>query len=72
MAGAGAAYLIDKGYVIFPVKGSVDKHGKLLVENVGVSPDIEITNPPEDLMSGKDTQLERAIEEILKKLDLKK
>jgi tricorn protease len=72
MAGAGGAYLIDKGYVIFPVKVNVDKQGKLVVENVGVSPDIEITNRPEDLMSGKDAQLERAIEEILKKLDLKK
>jgi tricorn protease len=39
------------------------------VENYGVDPDIEIEYPPQDYVSGKDPQLERAIEELNKQME---
>ena len=42
---------------------------KWVVENVGVKPDIELTNNPGLMAAGRDPQLERAIEEILKMLE---
>ncbi|MCS7272620.1 MAG: PDZ domain-containing protein [Fimbriimonadales bacterium] len=39
------------------------------VENYGTDPDIEVEYAPQDYMAGRDPQLERAIEEILKQLE---
>jgi len=39
------------------------------VENYGTDPDIEVDITPQDYAAGKDTQLERAIEEILRLLE---
>ncbi len=39
------------------------------VENYGTDPDIEVDVTPQDYAAGKDTQLERAIEEILRLLE---
>ncbi len=39
------------------------------VENYGADPDIEVDITPQDYAAGKDTQLERAIEEILRLLE---
>ncbi|RLT34813.1 MAG: hypothetical protein DWI57_16130, partial [Chloroflexi bacterium] len=41
------------------------------VENYGTDPDIEVDITPQDYRAGRDTQLERAIEEILKLLETK-
>lgn len=41
------------------------------VENYGTDPDIEVDITPQDYRAGRDTQLERAIEEILKMLEAK-
>lgn len=41
------------------------------VENYGTDPDIEVDITPQDYRAGRDTQLERAIEEILKLLEAK-
>jgi len=38
------------------------------VENYGTDPDIEVDNTPQDYIRGVDTQLERAIEEVMKLL----
>jgi tricorn protease len=38
------------------------------VEGVGISPDIEVQQTPEDVIKGRDPQLERAVEEGLKAL----
>jgi C-terminal processing protease CtpA/Prc len=38
--------------------------GDWVVENHGVDPDIEVENPPHELVSGRDPQLERAIQYI--------
>jgi len=39
------------------------------IENVGVAPDIEVIITPEDRMAGRDPQLDRAIAELMKKLE---
>jgi tricorn protease len=48
----------------------VDEKGnsKWVVENVGVSPDIEIDNTPDAVWAGKDPQLDKAIEVLLNEL----
>jgi len=40
------------------------------VENEGVAPDIDIENWPKDVIAGRDTQLERAVEEAMRLLKL--
>ncbi len=39
------------------------------MENYGVDPDIEVDNPPDLVIQGRDPQLEKAIEIIMKKLE---
>ncbi|MCL4407855.1 MAG: S41 family peptidase [Thermotogae bacterium] len=39
------------------------------VENYGTDPDIEVDILPQDIMAGKDPQLDKAIEEIIKEMD---
>jgi tricorn protease len=41
------------------------------LENVGVEPDIEVEYRPEDYIAGRDPQLDRGIEEMLKKIQEK-
>jgi tricorn protease len=54
--------LVDGGSVTMPDFGMWDpKSGDWVVENHGVDPDIEVENPPHELVSGRDPQLERAI-----------
>ena len=40
-----------------------------MIENHGVDPDIEVVDDPGQLARGRDPQLERAIQEVLKALD---
>ncbi len=40
-----------------------------IVENVGVAPDIEVEQLPSEVIKGKDPQLEKAIEVVLKELE---
>ena len=40
---------------------SLVEYGFVAVENHGVDPDIEVENPPHELVAGHDPQLERAI-----------
>lgn len=46
-----------------PVKGTWD------VENYGVTPDIEVEITPRDFMSGRDPQLEKAVEVAMKQIE---
>jgi len=39
------------------------------VENEGVAPDIEVEQTPKDVMAGRDPQLEKAIQVVLKELE---
>jgi len=63
-SGAG---LIDGSFVRLPGWGCYSLDGKDL-EMTGVTPDIKVVNTFEDKISGKDPQLDRAIEEVLKDL----
>ena len=38
------------------------------VENVGISPDIEVEQTPRDVIAGRDPQLERAIQVAMEEL----
>lgn len=51
-----------------PQVGVKDENGRYL-ENHQLQPDIEVYNSPESQLRGEDTQLERAVEEMLKQLD---
>jgi len=58
--------LIDGGYITRPEFGRYDLNSKWVVENHGVQPDVVVENRPEDVVKGKDTQLDKAIEMVLK------
>ena len=59
--------LVDGSFVRLPSWGCYSLDGKDL-EITGVEPDIKIPMNFEDRINGRDPQLDRAIEEILKKL----
>jgi tricorn protease len=59
--------LVDGSSVRMPSWGCYSLEGKDLEMN-GVQPDITVINTFEDKLSGKDLQLDKAIEEILKQL----
>lgn len=61
---------IDGGSVTAPNVGFWDKDG-YRVENEGIAPDIEVDQLPQQMVDGRDPQLERAITEILKLLEEK-
>ena len=58
--------LLDGGSVNVPQFGSNAADGSWVVENVGVEPDIEVENDPRAIIAGRDPQLERAVEEVLR------
>lgn len=60
------------GYVYgIPQVGVLDSEGKYL-ENQDLIPDVIIYNTPESVMQGKDLQIEKAVEEMLKEADAAK
>jgi len=60
--------LMDGGYMTAPRGGFFDLNGRWDVENVGITPNIEVEMTPKEVMDGHDPQLERAVEEALKLL----
>jgi tricorn protease len=58
--------LMDGGYITRPEFARYDLKSEWIVENRGVQPDIVVENRPEQVVSGKDPQLDRAIEEAMK------
>lgn len=67
--GTGSYSLIDGSTVRTPGTGVFlfDKQ-RTNMENYGVRPDILVDNTPEDTLSGRDRQLETAVQELLKEL----
>lgn len=63
----GFPEFIDGGSVTAPNVAIWTKDG-FVVENAGVAPDIEVEQWPAEVISGKDPQLDKAIEVALKKL----
>ncbi len=60
--------LTDGGMVTQSNVGFANLEGKWIVENRGVQPDILIYNRPEDIIRGKDKQLDLAVEYILDRI----
>lgn len=60
--------LVDGGRVTMPDFGVFGTDGRWMIENRGVEPDIEVENTPEAMVSGRDPQLEKAIEWTLDQL----
>jgi tricorn protease len=60
--------LMDGGYVTAPRLGIFSKDGKWIIENEGVTPDVEVEMTPADVIAGKDPQLEKAVELLMKEV----
>jgi tricorn protease len=60
--------LIDGGTVNVPEFGFASADGRWIIEGEGVTPDIEVENDPKSVLEGRDPQLERGVQEVLKAL----
>lgn len=60
--------LIDGGTVNVPEFGNANAQGQWDIEGHGVDPDIVVENDPKSLIEGRDPQLERGVEEVMKKI----
>lgn len=63
---SGAPTLIDGGTVTVPTFRMYNPDGTWFKEGHGVDPDIQVKEDPTQLAKGIDTQLERAIQEVMK------
>lgn len=68
----GYPVLMDGGSITSPRLGIFSTDGKWIIENEGVAPDVEVEQMPKDVINGKDPQLEKAVELVLKELKPKK
>ncbi|MEO6393245.1 MAG: S41 family peptidase [Pyrinomonadaceae bacterium] len=66
---SGQGTLIDGGTVFVPLSALASSKGEWIIEGYGVDPDIEVDNEPREIMQGHDQQLERAVQEVMKKLN---
>ena len=65
---SGNPYLVDGGQVIAATFRILDNEGNWIIENEGVTPDIEVVDRPELIHAGQDPSIERAVKELLKEL----
>jgi len=68
VVGGGNLPLIDGGSVFVPRSGTNAPTGEWIIEGEGVSPDIEVENDPASMVAGHDLQLERGVQEVLKRM----
>lgn len=61
--------MMDGGYITIPEEAIYTLDRQWAVENHGVDPDIEVENMPADVLAGHDTQLETAINLMLKAIE---
>jgi len=66
---SGKGPFIDGGTAFVPLSGTNDAQGNWIIEGYGVEPDIFIENDPKSILQGRDPQLEKGIEEVLKKMN---
>ena len=62
----GYVPLMDGGYITRPEFAVYGLDSQWVIENRGVEPDIVVDNPPDLVMKGRDPQLEKAIELVMK------
>ena len=60
--------LIDGGTVNVPQFGTNGVDGSWIIEGYGVDPDIVVENDPKSVIAGGDPQLERAVEEVMRRI----
>ena len=60
--------LIDGGVIFVPEFGNANDKGQWDIEGHGVDPDIVVENDPKSVIGGRDPQLERGVEEVMKKM----
>jgi tricorn protease len=60
--------LIDGGIVSVPQSALANTKGEYIIEGYGVDPDIEVENDPRSVIAGRDPQLERAVQEVMKRI----
>ena len=60
--------LIDGGSLVVPFFRVFSPEGKWVVENEGVSPDIDVDLDPTEVNRGNDPQLDAAINNVMEKL----
>lgn len=65
---SGNARLVDGGYISVPRFGIFDENSEWIIEGIGVYPDIEVVDRPEQLAKGIDPSIEKAVEVLLKEL----
>jgi len=58
--------LIDGGYITVPGGRLYDNDGHWFWEGVGVTPDFEVWDDPNLLVKGRDPQIEKVVEEVMK------
>lgn len=68
VVGGGNTPLMDGGSVFVPRSGTNSATGAWIIEGEGVTPDIEVENTPKDMLAGRDAQLQRGIQEVLKRM----
>ncbi|HJW43871.1 MAG TPA: S41 family peptidase [Geothrix sp.] len=68
VVGGGNSPLIDGGSVFVPQSGTNAPTGEWIIEGEGVTPDIEVENDPASMLAGRDLQLERGVQEVLKRM----
>ncbi len=61
--------LVDGGFLTVPFFRYFDTQGNWSIENEGVAPDITVALDPIGVNNGRDSQLERAIAEVLAELE---
>jgi tricorn protease len=66
---SGRGPLLDGATVYVPEFGFASPEGKWIIEGHGVDPDIEVENDPKSVLEGRDPQLDRAIEEVLARME---
>ncbi|MCH7343258.1 S41 family peptidase [Pelomonas sp. CA6] len=63
--------LIDNGIMRAAEFGQMTPEGRFIIEGQGVTPDIEVDNPPRATAMGQDAQLDAAIQVLKKAIDEK-
>ena len=64
----GEWHLLDGGYVTIPESAQYGLDSQWVIENRGVSPDMEVEDSPGDLLADKDVQLEAGVNYLLDQL----
>ncbi|MBK6344354.1 MAG: PD40 domain-containing protein [Bacteroidales bacterium] len=66
---SGNARLVDGGNISVPRFGIFDENSEWMIEGIGVYPDVEVIDRPEQLAKDIDPCIEKAVEMLLKELE---